>query len=143
MALQAINTILAEVSDLFDGLVTDGSLAANLDHPPLSDELEGKSPVHSLHYEGSEYTFHGNSISQAVHQFRSTLYINRRAHGNANTEALLGGLVTKIVQAVRNDVTGTTYDELTIGQRVRPVFVEIDGVPYRVAEIILTSVNYA
>lgn len=143
MALTSIDTVLAEVSDLFDGLVTNGDLAANLDHPPLSDELEGQSPVHSVHYEGSNFAFHGNSVNQAEHIFRSTLYINRRAHGNSGTEVLLGQLVTKIVQAARDNVTGTNYDELAVGQQVRPAFVEIDGVPYRVAEIFLTSVCYA
>lgn len=141
--LTSLDTVLAEVSDLFDGLVTSGDLAANLDHPPLSAELEGRSPVLSLHYDPIGYEFHGNAVNRTVCAFRATLYINRLAHGNSNTETLLGQLVTKVVQAVRNDVTGATYDELSVGGQVQPSFVEIDGVPYRVAEIPLTSVIYA
>ena len=141
MAIKGIDVILAEVSDLFDSLVGPGQLQANLDHPPLASELEGRSPVHSIHYDGSLPQFGGNRSTQSDHFWRSTLYLNRRGHGSAVTETLMAQLVTAVLQIVRDNVTGTNFDEISLvaGQRIAPAFVEIDGVPYRIVEIPLQT----
>ena len=137
MPLVSIDTILAEVSDLFDPLVAGGQLQANLDHPPLASELEGRSPVFSIHYDGSLPQFGGKNVTQSDHFWKGTLFLNRRGHGNANTEILMLQILTAIIQTIRDNVTGTTFDEIAIvaGRRLEPRFIELDGVPHRVCEI--------
>lgn len=144
MALTSYDLILAEISDLFDPLVTSNDLVANLDHPPLSGELEGRSPVFSLHFDGSLSSWMGKSNNRHDCFWRGTLYINRRGHTNTTAETLMLQLVTKIMQKIRDDVSGTNYAELALaeGQRIQPVFAEIDGQAYRIVEISLQSVTY-
>jgi len=137
MPLISFETILAEVSGLFDPLVAGGQLQANLDHPPLASELEGRSPVYSIHYDGSLPKFGGKYVTESDHFWKGTLLLNRRGHGNTNTEILMLQILTAIIQTVRDNVTGTTFDEIAIvsGRRIEPRFIELDGVPYRVCEI--------
>lgn len=144
MALTSYDLILAEISDLFDPLVTSDDLVENLDHPPLSSELGGRSPIFSLHFDGALTAWMGLHNNKHNVYWRGTLYINRRGHDNVNTETLMLQLVTKIMQKIRDDVTGTNYAELALaeGQRIQPVFAEIDGHPYRIVEISLQSVTY-
>lgn len=138
MSLTSIDLVQAEISDLFDPLVTDGDLLTNLDKPPLAADLEGRSPVLSLHYDGSGFVFQGNGFTTGQHFWVATLFINREGHGNTNTETLLTQLVTKVVQKVRDSVAGSNYDELALApRRIEPSFATVDGYAYRICEIYL------
>lgn len=144
MSITSLELILSEVSDLFDQLVTDGDLVTNLDHPPTANELEGRSPVLSMHYGGGIFRFLGRDRNESEQDWVVTLFVNRAGHGNQNTEDLMGQLITKVVQQVRDTVTGTNYASLNLSptQRIRPAFANIDGNPYRVCEIYLTSKTF-
>lgn len=144
MSITSLELILAEVSELFDQLVTDGDLLANLDHPPTADELAGRSPVLSAHYGGGQFRFLSRDRNESEHEWVLTLFVNRAGHGNENTEELMAQLITKIVQQARDSVTGITYASLNLSpsQRIRPIFANIDGVPYRLVEIYLTSKTF-
>jgi len=143
MAITDLGTLLAEISDLFDGLVTDGDIQANLEGPPLLTDLEGRSPILSTHYGGSRYKFQGAGYTETLAEWVLTLFINRRATGSAAAEIALGDLVTKILQIVRDGQGGTNYEELASSSTpIAPSFVEIGGVPYRVCEVILESITH-
>ncbi|MCL4867793.1 MAG: hypothetical protein KJ063_02395 [Anaerolineae bacterium] len=143
MALTSQDLVLAEISDLFDSLVVDGTLQANLDHPPLAMELEGRSPVFSLHYDGGQVMFQGNGSNRSDCLWRGTIYINRRGHGNTNTELLAMQVMTALLQKVRDNVSGTNYVQVALAEQpIVPAFAEINGHPYRIVEFILESVTY-
>lgn len=134
--LTNFGTVLAEVSALFDDLVTSGDLVANLAYPPLLDDLNGVSPVFSIHYDGTELEFKAKYNTQLDHGWRGTLYINRVAHGNEASEMLMLSLVTKILQKTRDNVTGTAFAELAVDEEVRPSFIVTSGGHnYRIVEI--------
>lgn len=143
MALTDLGAILSEISALFDSLVADGDLAANLDHPPLTDELEGRSPVLSLHFDGDTTAFKARSSTTVNAAWVATVAVNRKAHGNAQAEILALGIVTKVKQQIRDAGPGTTFAEVALAARQsRPTFATVDGVPYRFIEIYLESVTY-
>ena len=143
MALTDFNVVLAELSAVFDDLVVSGDLAENLAYPPLLEDLNGRSPVFSLHYDGSNVEFKAKYATQFDHGWRGTLYINRVAHGNASSEALMLSLVAKLLQRVRDNVTGTSFDELVVGEEVAPSFIVTDGgINYRIVEIRFATRSY-
>ena len=139
MALTSIELVLAEVSDLFDSLVTDSDIVANLDHPPLASELEGRSPIVSTHWNGGIHQFHGNDYTDFDGSWIVTIFINREGHTNTNAETLLAQIASKIMQKVRDNVNGTNYTQLAPFKDMNPYFTTINGVPYRICEIYLVS----
>jgi len=140
MALTSIELALAEVSDLFDSLVTDSDIVANLDHPPLASELEGRSPIVSTHWDGGLYQFQGNDFTNFDAAWIVTIFVNREGHNNATAETKLAQVATKIMQKVRDNVNGTNYMQLAPSNQPMSVyFTVINGVPYRICEIYLVS----
>lgn len=142
MAFTSIEIVHDEISDLFDSMVDADQLVTNLDRPPLSNELEGRSPVLSLHYDGSDITFLGANNNQLEHKFIATLFINREGHGGDNTETLFMQRLTTIIDKIRGAPAGTNYDSLWISGSIQPAFAEIEGFPYRVAEVPFTARSY-
>lgn len=139
MAIVDRALVRAEISALFDDIE---ALEANLAYPPL--ELSGRSPVVSLHGDGTIPQFLSADYNQFDHFFVATIYVNRRAHGGEMAEALLDAIYTAILQAARDAVTGVHYMEMVAapGARSRPSFPVIDGIPYRVEEIYLMARSY-
>lgn len=110
-----------------------GTAEEVLDQPPLS--LRGASPVVSLHAGGTTATFFGADMNQLDHEFIITVYVNREAHGNT-AEDVLDVMYTAVTQAIRDNVTGTNFMELSLsGSASQPAFAVIDGIPYRLEEI--------
>lgn len=134
MALTARETIRAEISALFDSI---SELQSNVAYPPL--ELKGQSPVLSLHTGGTSPTFTSASANEIYHQFVVTVYVNREAHGAENSETLLDQIVLKVLQKIRDDVSGTSYMTLEVKGRSGAQFAEIDGIQYRLEEITLEA----
>lgn len=140
MALTGIDTIQTEISALWDSLVGANGLQANLPYPILTDDIQGQSPLLCLHFDGGGWVFEGSASNQGDFRWRATLFINRKAHGSDTAEELLGQLITDVVQAVRDNVTGTAFADLAVDTRpIQPQFVTINGIPYRTAEIYLLS----
>lgn len=130
MALTARETIRAEISALFDSI---SEVQDNIAYPPL--ELKGQSPVISTHTGGTRPTFTSASANEIYHSFVVTVYVNREAHGASGAETLLDQIVMKVLQAIRDDVSGTSYMTLAVSGRSEPDFAVIDGIQYRVEEI--------
>jgi len=112
MALTSRELVRAEISALFDSIT---ELQENLAYPPLA--LQGKSPVLSLHSDGTIPKMVSASVNEFDHYFIATIYINREAHGTESGETLLDQIYTKVLQEVRDQVTGTNYATLVGGSR--------------------------
>ena len=142
MALKSLDLVHTEISALFDSMVGT-ELQANYARPVLSEELEGRSPIFSLHYDGSQYQFHSANNNEGTHYWRGTLLINRIGHGATNAETLALQITTKLVQVARDNISGTHYSHLAIAaERISPAFTIIEGVPYRTVEIPFISKGY-
>lgn len=135
MALTDRKLIREEISALFDSI---SAIQENLDHPPIT--IEGKSPVVSIHADGTLANMVAKNTNEFDHFFRVTIYVNREAHGSADAEDKLDEIYTAIMQEIRDQVTGTNYMELTAApSRSLPAFQTIDGAPYRVEEVIVVA----
>lgn len=131
MALTSRQTVREEISDLFDDI---SELQVNYDYPVL--KLEGRSPVLTIHSDGTLAEFMGANVTQQDHFFIVTIFVNRQAHGDEACEDLLDVVYTAVMQRLRNNITGSSYSVLEMsGQRSAPLFVTIDGIAYRVEEV--------
>lgn len=135
MALTERNLVRAEISALFAGLT---SIQSNLAYPPLS--LDGKSPLVYLQNDGTLPVMLARYSNQFDFFFVLTICINRQAHGAAGAEDKLDEVWTDVMQAIRDNVTGTTYTALEAASaRSNPFFSTVDGIPYRFEEIVLMA----
>lgn len=138
MALTSRQTVREEVSALFNGIT---EVQLNAAYPLLA--LNGQSPVLELRDDGTSPMFVSKSNNQVDHYFKLAIFINREAHGAEAAENLLDTIWTAVMQACRDQVTGTSFMELVVDdQRSQPQFATIDGLPYRFEEIsIMTRSN--
>jgi hypothetical protein len=134
MALTDRKLVRQEISALFNGIT---EVQENLAYPPLA--LEGKSPVVWMYGDGTLPQMLARLSNQFDYFFIITIAINRQAHGSAS-EDLLDTIWTKVLQAIRDNVSGTNYSALEAAtQRSRPIFAKVDGIPYRFEEIPLMA----
>lgn len=135
MSITDRGTIRAELSALFDGIAT---IETNLAYPPIA--LEGASPVLYLQANGTVPTMLARHSNQFDHQFMATIAVNRERHGAAAAESVLDDVYTAVVQAIRDNPTGTSYMSLVMDeQRSRPFFATIDGIAYRLEELFISA----
>ena len=135
MALTSRQTVREEVSALWDGIT---ELQANYAYPIL--QLDGSSPLVDLRIVGTRAEFVSRSTNKIDHTFKARIFVNRQAHGGAGgAEDLLDAIWLKMMQACRDNVTGTNFMELVVDdQRSEADFAEtVDGIPYRIEEITL------
>lgn len=135
MALTSRQTVREEVSALWDGI---SELQANYAYPIL--QLDGSSPILDLRIVGTSPMFVSKSTNQIDHYFKVRIFVNRNAHGGAGgAEDMLDLIWLKVMQACRDNVTGTNFAELVVDdQRSEADFAEtVDGIPYRIEEISL------
>lgn len=133
MALTSRQTVREEVSALWDGIT---ELQANYSYPIL--QLDGSSPIVDIRNGGTRPMFVSKSTNQIDHTFKVRIFVNRLAHGGTGgAEQMLDLIWLKIMQACRDNVTGTSFMELVVDdQRSEADFAEtVDGIPYRIEEI--------
>lgn len=131
MALTNRQTIREEVSSIFDGI---SQLQANYAYPVLN--IEGKSPITTLHGDGTVPKMLSKNANEFDHFFKLTVMVNRKAHGAEEAENLLDTVVTAVFQKVRDNPTGSSFMTLVADVRqTAPQFAIIDGHPYRIEEI--------
>ena len=133
MALTERKLVRAEISALFAGLT---SVQSNLAYPPLA--LNGISPLVYLQNDGTLPTMLAYSSNLFDYFFVLTICVNRQAHGDEGAEDALDDVWTDVMQAIRDNVTGSTYTALEAATtRSRPFFAVVDGIPYRFEEVAL------
>jgi len=135
VALTSRDLVRLEISALFDGIA---GLQNNLAYPPIA--LEGASPVLWLHGDGTVPVMLARNSNQFDYYFIATIAINRQGHGAEVAENLLDSIWTAVIQAIRDNVTGTNYSTLNASPaKSRPYFATIDGLPYRLEEVAIMA----
>jgi len=124
------SSVRAEIAALFSDIT---ELQAVYAYPPL--QLLGQSPVLTIHGNGSLPRMVSAAVNQFDHHYIISIYVNREAHGAEESENLLDSIFTKVMQAIRDNISGTTFTNIVADSRTQPSFAIIDGKQYRVEEI--------
>lgn len=142
MSAPDFSAVRNEISDLFDGLVSAGTLQLNLPHMPLA--LGGVSPVLSTENAGMRAYVVGQRPGEFNVSYRLVIRVNREAHGAEDAANVLDDVRQAVIDIVIDDTaTYTNFDALLIpAGQFAPVFHEIiDGLQYVAAEIPVTAQN--
>jgi hypothetical protein len=113
---------------------------AVLAYPPIT--LDGKSPVCTVHSNGTLYSRQGNALVPAQEHFYVTLFVRRSAEGwtEEDAENKLDELSAAVAQAVvDHQNTPGFWLSLTWNDVSQPDFGEVGGVDYRVEVIALIA----
>lgn len=132
MALTNRGLVRAEISALFDSI---SELQQNLAYPPTA--LNGESPILTMRGDGTTPEMVSANHNQFDHFFIATILVNQAAHGVEGSEDLLDTIYTAVMQKIRDNITGTNFQELVAdASQSQAGFLEtIDGIPYRYEEV--------